>query len=472
MAVSNTNIADLERQMDKLRSTMQSKSAEISRASQHIIEENQRKLGELNEKILKDIENRDRIVQEEYLGLLDGFVSETQVGLEKEYATLQAQYDELNSQLKAAVAEEQHKTEEIFIKQKKFEDAYNSRQEFAKSQALTILEQVRMMLRKLCTAPVEWFLVGHIELYKNHLREMEKWINATLYESAIGVGENMLLSMNLDSIETEDRFRRWFHYYTVLREVISAEKKLIFESALTIGSQLKYFSRIASNDIKDGMMSIILADDWSLGMYSKLCSRYAAVAREIERFYIDGVFMTDPDELRGFMISEPKQSMHFQEMTLYSNAMMAIQRIDDTKKQIGVMFDRINAFEERCCLAVSIKKALKGINCEQSDDEIYSLPSETMYLTFSDSMRIYSFEVFLIPVMRRSNGRTENYVRCNIPEKMSKADKEELIHTLAETLVTKQIGVSYDTLSRDRTKEERIKLAVSDMQLSVNGRLN
>lgn len=473
MAVNSADISALEAQMSELKGIMQSKSAEIERERQRIATETQEKLDALNDKVLNDMENRDRIVREEYAGLLDSFVANTHGALEKEYKELQAQYSELDSKLKSALAVEQHKSEELYIKQRDFEAAYNSRQEYAKAQAFEILEQAAAMLDQLRNhLPVEWFMPGRIDLYKKQLNEIKKWISAALYESAIGIGENMLLSMKLDRIEAEERFWRWFHYYTVLCEAINAEKKLIFESALTIGSKYRYFSMIAEKEIINGMMSKKLADDWSGEMYSKLCRSYAQLAKEIGQFHINGVVMTDPAELRAFMISHPGESFHFQEMAVYSSAMKAIQRISESKHQIGRMFDRINAFEERYSLAVSIRKALKKINCELSNDKFYSSPSETMHLTFTDSMRIYTFEVFLIPILRRADDRYVNFARCNIPEDISRSDKEDITHALADVLVTKNIKVYYDVLNRERTMDERIKLAVTDIQLIVNGRLN
>ncbi len=78
----------------------------------------------------------------------------------------------------------------------------------------------------------------------------------------------------------------------------------------------------------------------------------------------------------------------------------------------------------------------------------------------------------LVPILRRLDERWINQAVCFTDAQSGEERLRELRHILADVLVTAEIHVDYEKIHENQTSEERVNVAVFDMKMKINGRLN
>ena len=353
MAVSDRDIRELQRKQQEISRIVERTQLDLQRARDEVTAQNRKQLDDLRHHTEQRISEHEQIVLRNYESILNQKTSEQEQMLEREYLEYQRQYEELGMQISEVLMEEQRKNEEMLLRQQQFEKAYFQRQKFARERAEQSRRSAENAVKRVAeTVPIEWFLSGHMNLYRTRLQEIARWIDSGFYESTIGISENLVLMLRLDELEVEKKFRQWFHYYTVLHEILQSQKTLLFDTAVRVPDKFTEFQQNSS--IKDGRMEISFMDSWSDNLYSKLLEEYAKFAEEISQFDIHGNSLLSEEEMRNYMIRHSEKSALYQELTLYSNAMKAAQQLENTEKKISRIHDRMYAFNERLRLMKSV----------------------------------------------------------------------------------------------------------------------
>lgn len=471
MAVNNEDIRILEQKQRELKYELERKSAQIDAERQRIVEENRKQLLNLQRETAQMLKERDEVVLQNYNSILDNNISKASEMLQNEFNEYRMKYDEVCLQVSAAYAEEQRKTEDILIKQKNFEKIYFNRLEHARNNAIKIMNDVIEKVNSVTEKePIEWFMNGHLELYRSRLREMQKLIEMQLYESAIGIGNNVMLYLEMDIIETKERFYKWFNHYMVLNSVLESERILIFDEAHIVPAEFKNF--IKAEKIIENSMSDDIIDKWSEYRFSALKESYHKFSEEIENFRINGIAVSDENSLRQYMIEHPEKSVQFREMWLYSQGVKALEKLNNAKKIINEMFDKIHCFDERIDIAKRIRKCLKKSQYVYEVKDTSAPSDDSLYISFTDSYG-FNIEVIIVPVFRKSDNKWKNFIKFYFGENIGRERHDNAIICISEALLSFGITIrSEDKIRTGQTKEERIKNAGVDIRLLVNGRLD
>ncbi len=446
--------ADIELKIDALRYKLDAERMEITR-------ENERKLRELSDSVGERIKQHDRRTAEEYRAVLGRFTSQKQKEIEDEINTLRREYTELDTKIQQQLSEEQQRYEQLLVSQRRFEEAYNHRRDTAKARA----EEVKSRFDKrfydvVRDVPLEWFMPGHIDIYRRRLSDADGLMTAGLYESVIGICDNMQMQLEFDVLETEDRFAKWLHYLTMLRQIGSDEER-IFTEVHTIPQDMPLLARL--NRLIDGRMSDELLDRYSDGGYTEL-------HREYDETMLSGITQI-PDEvrqIRAFMRDNPQLSEKINDIYLYDRIRTAIGRQDRIQDVFGMMYSRMRSWEERLSLFRQVKDILSadGYKCS------ITAHGENHIVSFTDDMDVHHFELMLIPVLRRMDNRWIDLAVCYIPQGIDRDRYDRIRTMLAQVLVTQGIDIEYRKTDEDTDTDARVREASVDKYLQVNGRLN
>ncbi|MEE5993269.1 MAG: hypothetical protein V3G42_08515 [Oscillospiraceae bacterium] len=472
MALSYRDIAQLRQKQREVSRKLQKTRTELEKVRDEVTAENQRKLEELQLQSVQWVQEREQKMLASYETILNQATSQQEQILEQEFQKYQREYEELNSEISVVLAEEQQKNEEILLRQQKFEEAYFQRQEFVRQRAEESKKMAEIAIRQATeTIPIEWFLSGHMDLYRTRLQEIAHWMKNGFYESTIGIAENLVLMLHLDELEAEKRFQQWFHYYTVLHGALQAQKKLLFDTAVKVPEHFTEFRQ--NENIVDGRMNVSFMDYWSDNGYSKLLSQYAKTCEALAQFHMNGEPLLDKPKMLDYMIKHPEKSALYQELALYSNAMKTAQQLHEAEKQVHQIHDRMSAFHERLQLMKSVRNVLKMRGYQiKSVSFFHEQPSETLLICFCNSMNHLQFELMLIPILRRIDEHWVNQAVCFTDSESSSERLGELRHILAETLIKAEIQPEYQTIHANQKTEERVNIAIADMKMKINGRLN
>lgn len=466
-------IAELERRQRELKQELDQKSIELEAERRRIVEENKQSLNTLRNDMERQMKIRDEAVHEEYSSVLERTTSVQSERLRKEFEKYRREYEDVCTQVHAAYEAEQKKTEELLKHQQNFEKAYFEHIGFSKRNAERILNEVIEAINKAAAdIPIEWFMSGHLELYRTQVRDMKNWMEMGFYESAIGVGNNILLMLELDVLEVKERFRKWFHYYLILHSVLENERELIFQKSMIVPDNYKFF--IKGERIVDNRMDAEKMNYWSEQRYAELKEDFEKFSFQMNSFKIDGVSMDDENSIRQYMIAHPEKSVDFKELWLYNRGMQAIANMKDVEKVIGQMYERIACFEERIRIGSKISREFTADGSyERCREPQFSAPADPFYLKFADSMGGFEVEVIIVPVLRKSDNKWINNVRCFLDRNIDGIRREDVTGTIADVLQEFGIALcSAEKIKADQSRDERIKIADADARLMINGRLN
>ena len=473
MAVSDKEIAVLRAKQNAIAGELERTRIELEKARNAVTAQNRKQLEALRAETAHRIQEREQRVLEQYEEILEENTSRQEYSLEQEFRKYQKQYDEITMAVSSAFAEEQRKNEEMLIRQKQFEKAYFARREFARERAQNSRKKAESAVRQTAVSvPLEWFLPGHMDLYRNRLLELAQWMQNGFYESVIGIAENLLLLLHLDELEAEKQFRRWFHYYTMLYQALDAEKQLLFESALQVPESLADF-RQNPDAVKDNRLTSEFMNLWSDGQYQNLLDAYAKTYADVAQFAVNGCPLLNEQEMRRFMIAHPEKSVQYQETAVYHSAVKAVQHLANAEKQIQKIHNRMQNFNDRLHLMKAVRKALSANGYHiRSVSFFENQPANPLMISFCDSMQILSFELLLIPVLRRTDDIWVNQAVCFTAHGCEESRISELEHLLAKVLVVSGIGIQYEQMHESQNSGERVKIAVTDVKLKINARLN
>lgn len=467
------DIAELEQRQRELSEKLDRKTAELEAARQRIIEENKQELEKLKYDAEQQIKKHEEAVLEEYSAVLERTISEETEILCQEFEKYRRQYEEVCTQVNAAYDKEQKRTEELLRRQQNFEAAYFKHIEYAKKNAESVKKKVVEAINNtLKNVPIEWFLSGHIALYLSRVQEIDKWIDMGFYESAIGVGNNVLLMLELDILEVNERFRKWFHYYLILHSVLENARATIFEKATIVPAEFKRF--IKGEKIVDNRMSLEKIEYWSEGRFSSLKSSYEKFSSEMNAFKINGINMDDEKSIKQYMIKHPERSADFKEIWLYNRGVQAISKVREAEQIISQMFDRIACFEERIAIGADITRHFEaGGEYKRCYGKMFDNQTDPLYNKYIECMGGFEFEVIIVPVLRKSDNKWINNVRCFMGKNINSERHEDIISYIAEALSNYKISISsIERIKPEQNSSERIKIANADACLMINGRLN
>ena len=270
----------------------------------------------------------------------------------------------------------------------------------------------------------------------------------------------MLMQLEFDILETEERFDRWMAYYDTLRAV-AAEEEQIFIAAHRLPPDMPLFG--AYLRIKDMRLTDEILDRYSSDGYSELHREYESAAV----MYTLGI-PDSPEQIRRFMIDNPGVSQKVSDISMYERISSSIARQNKIKDTFFTMFSRMEAWEERLGIYKEIRSVLttKGCACRLSD------LGETHIISFTDDMEIHHFELILTPVLRRRDGKWIDLASCYVPDGIDKSRFDDIRTALAQVIVTKGIDIDYRKAELGQTTADRVKAVSADKTMLVNGRLN
>ena len=471
MAVSGADLASLRQQQQALSAQLSRTQEELHRTRQQLAAENSDALARLRTETEARIASREGALRDSYETLLRETASAQESALEAEFRRIRQQYDAVTAELNTAMMQEHRETEALLLHQRAFEQAYYARQKFAEDRAAEARRRAGDAVRQAAAdTPLEWFLPGHLDLYNARLRELAQWMEEGFYESVIGISENLLLTVQLDVLEAEKQFRRWQQYYSILRGVLDAQRALLFEDAVRVPEELVRFAR--SRDIRDGIMGAETLAYWSDGAYPELLTRYEQNRRMLAEFEEDGTLGADESSLRACMRQNPRQAERYPTDRLYRLAVRLTAEYADAENTIRQMRMRMQRFEERMAIVEEVRASLRAEGCAILATQMLGRPGDPLLVRFADELRTMAFELMLIPVLRRSDTLWVNQAVCSIPAECSPEREGELLHTLAEVFAERGIELPVQRMRPEQTTQERVALAVTDLQMKINGRLN
>ena len=471
MAVSEHEISVLRHRQEALSESLARTQAELMQTRRRLAEENRSALERLRSETEQRLATREKTMQSSYESLLQHTVAAQEAALEAEYRRCQQQYESVTGELNATLVREQRATETALLHQHEFEQAYFARQRYAGERAGEIRRKAESLVQSaVASAPVEWFFPGHIALYNARLRDMREYTANGFYESVIGISENLMLSVQLDVLETERQFRRWQQYYTVMRGVLDALRRLLFEEAVRVPPDLPHFSR--SSEILDGVMSRSLLDYWTDDAYSGLLRQYENNRQSLADLEQNGSPDMDETALRAYMSAHPEMAERFPSERLYRTALRLSDELASAENCIRMMRMRMRCFEERAAFLDDIRSVLRTEGYPVLQTQMLGKPGDPIVIRFCDDLRTMEFELMLIPVFRRADETWLNQAVCSIPASCSNERREQLIHCLAEVFDAKGIELPVQPVREEQTMQERLALAVSGLQIKINGRLN
>ncbi len=472
MAVSSAEISRLESRQRDLKNELNRKNAEIARMRSQLTEENVQRLVSLREQTKEQIQMHDKTMMENYTRLLDRNNSDAMEILRNEFEEYSRQYEKVQTELREAYAEEHKKTAALLEAQKDFEKAYYERLEFAKGTAEKMLSEVSEAVNKASLEnPLEWFLKGHLAVYRSRVQNMRQWIDQGFYETAIGIGDNVLHSLKIDIIEVEDRFHKWLNYYVILFQMLETERDLFFNRINRVSDDYKFF--IEAERITDNKMTDDDTDYWSDGKITSARESFFRFSDELNCFLIDGEVQYNEKKIRDFMIANPDKSTDYKDIWLYSEGVKAISRVDELRKTAEGMFDRISCYEERYRIFRRLRKAFSRIRYIFHEERWVYQRTEPLYISFSDDYDIFRVDTVIVPVFRNVDSKWINMVRCYADEGMDSDRRDDIISLVAEVLGKFDIALhGMETIRPDQSDDERIKIAIADMNFFINGRLN
>ncbi|MBP3268678.1 MAG: hypothetical protein J6M07_10245 [Ruminococcus sp.] len=422
--------------------------------------ESTRRLKDLTRGITERIEAHDSQTDSAYRKALERHTSETEKALQEKLSALRTEYDRLSSEMTEQLAAEQKEREELLLMQEKFEEAYRSRLEFAKGQALEVQSRFTKKLTEVISdVPLEWFLPGHLDLYRRRADEIDRWIRNGLYESAAGIGDDLLMQLSFDTLETEERFGKWSHWHELLKAVIKEEEQM-FTAAHRLPEDMPLFG--AYLKIQDLRLSDEILDKYTDGGYSAMHREYDMTARIFEQ----GIPDTEED-IRHYMIENPEKSDKADDLMMYEMIQAAVDRQKAERKLISTMHSRMRAWNERLEIYKDVRSALAeaGCRCRLSDS------GDTHIITFSDDMDVHGFELILVPVLRRQDEQWINLVSCYVPDGIGKERYDAVRSALAQVITARGIDIDYRRTD-EQDMQEKIHTVCNDKIMLVNGRLN
>ncbi|MBE6848626.1 MAG: hypothetical protein E7502_01815 [Ruminococcus sp.] len=471
MAATDQKIAQIQREMEQAQHELRRVQAAMEKQRAEITAANRRELEELARQTGERLRERDKQVQKQYEAMLEKSVSAQETRLEQEFRSYQAKYEQLAVQLRGALAQEQQKTEEALLAQKQFEQAYFARRDFSRQRAEEVctrtFTQVREALR---TEPLEWCSTGCSERFRTALANMEQWMKEGFYESVIAIGENLQLTISLEVLQAQAHCRRWFHYYQTLHGALAAEETLLFETAVQVPEELAVFEK--AEKIIDHRMQPEQLAFWSDGSYEARLNGYSSRRTELSQFQPDGRTFATLEEAKTFMVAHPELSANYSEMQLYGTAMKTAQRMEQTEQEIRLMQSRMRCYDERRRLLKSMTQALKSAGYAPVWRQFFHDRASSLGACYQDSMNIFALELYIIPVLRRTDSQWVNTVCCALPPDAEEQILDEVRHLLAEALAPYGIGMDYAVLRGEQEPAERVRLLTSDSRLRINGRLN
>ena len=471
MAVTGQEISALRERQDALSESLARTQDELMQMRRRLAEENRTALARLREETEQRVATRERALQGNYEKLLQNAVSAQESALEAEYRRMQQQYESVTGELNAALAQEQRQTEDVLLRQHEFEQAYYARQRYAGQRAEETRRRAEKAVQETVAAvPVEWFFPGHLAIYNARLRELREYHENGFFESVIGISENLILSLQLDALETERQFRRWQQYYEVMCGILDTMRKLIFEDAVRVPAELIRFSR--SRDIRDGIMGREMLDYWTDGGYSALTARYEKTRQALVDLERNGSLSADETALRTYMSAHPEDAEKYPSERLYRMALRLSEGLTGAENTIRQMRMRMRLFEERAELLDAVRSALRAEGYPVLKTQMLGKPGDPILVQFCDELHTMAFEVMLIPILRRSDDMWLNQAMFSIPAACSQERREALLHVLAEVFAAQGIEIPVQPVREEQTVQERLALAVSSLQMKINGRLN
>ncbi|MBQ7989889.1 MAG: hypothetical protein IJ251_02425 [Oscillospiraceae bacterium] len=455
------SVQDIQRRQRDLLETVEILQMKLSYERRSIANENKQKLREMSQEFESRLTEHDRQTDEAYRRILGKFTSAKQTEIADEIGRLRREYDDLETQMNRELAAEQQKNEEMLLRSRRFEEAYNARRDFAKARAEQSVEKLMKRFSEVTeNVPTEFFLHGHQQLYRRRIQDVDSLMRMGLYESVIGICDDMLMQLEFDVIETEDRFDKWFHYFTVLRQLIADEENR-FKKVHHLPDELELLGRSLRSE--NGYISDEQLDRWSDDGYSRLHREYDSIA-------LSSVteLPTDRDMIRSRMIEHPDMASEISDIYLYDRIQAGLSRRGEQNKVFDLMYSRMSAWVERVKLYIELRPAMKeeGYSCTLSDE------GEDHVVTFTDDMSVHKFELILIPVRRRSDDRYVNTAVCFSPMGIDASRRDEIVSMVAGVLVTQGIDVEHRQMSPDQTTGMRVREANADKILQINGRMN
>lgn len=468
MAVTNSDISSITRRLSDIERDMDTIRQRIEIASDNIAAEQAQRLSELRRDTDAQIERRDREVRDIYDRLLDANLSEQESRLQEALRKLQEQYDRVYAELISRRTELMHEKEELLKRQEQFEEMYYERLKNEKEIAEQTYSKAKTIFGRFANDPrSDWFLKGHTELYRARLETVKSFIENDWYQAAVATAEAMSLNIRLDELTVREEYRKWIFSYTVLCDMESTARRMLFTDCSRIDSNL-FPNTVKLLKIRDGKISEEQADLWTAKQRRRL------IEKIVTAFEIIAPFKDESGEYIPVKnIGEALCSLDPEKYTsgrLYRAAGDVKDLMKDISMCMGGLRTRLEAFEERWSLARALMVNLQNEGYHITHWGEKQGIDDPVHITFADDMEINIFEVIITPVMRKADNKCVTLVEWYCPPYIDRERRDTLTSVMAETFTEKGVSVTMNELREDERPEQRESSSVFNKKLMVNGR--
>ncbi len=471
-----SRISELEDEINRLNSAIKAQEANIRQTASEVEEKNRRELENLRKQASRMLEDDRQAISAKYTSMLADVESEGQRKAQQVYESLRAQYSELEAELEKAYEEESEKFRDVRRQQRSFESEYKERLETLRQKAVSKLEQAKreyLDMSKSC--PVEWFMRGHLEVYRKQFAFIEDSLKNGLFEAVSGTSDNLILKMNMERADIDREFDRWYHYYSVLKELALTGRDMFFgfgrsTENLELSAEFYEEEGVRNNSFDEDFMNF-----WTQGNFNVL----------LEKFNETCSFITDFSEslpkdvpiregLVSYMIKNPEKESGVSSEIMYRKAKDIAEIIDETASMIRSLHSRVRAYDERQNICAEI--------CESAENfGFYPEPSESWYqdddrrktlsLIFDDENQLNELYVFIIPVFSQRSDIWHNSIGFVVNSANSGSLRQRVADFFSESYMREGIGVLEKTSAEAEnfTFEQLINIFSREFQMQING---
>ncbi len=478
MAVSNAQVAELERRHRDLLNQMADINRRIEREEQRLRQEFEQKVETIKRDTSIKLQEREKAIRELYEEQLNHAVSKQEEELRREFDRVECEYEKVCADISAAKAELVRQTEVIKLEQKEFEEAYRARREAEKILAEQVLQETISEYKRLdAEVPMEWFAPSHLKLYSNRISDISERIRNTWYEIAAAAGENVLLNMRLDRLNVKAKLEKWLNIYTTVCRLIERARVLLYDEFFLLPENAVNTARVFN--IIDRKIPKDKVELWSQNKYSSICSDYLDFYKKMSPFCVDGKFIAEENMVAFLQKNYQEYASCFRDSDLYGMKRECENLLDRIITLISSLRVDINSFEERLSIISDnsewgIIRLLKnaGYNVSSVEPIYDELLNTPILIEFSDNFNTMDFEVIISPVHRLGDATIINFVSWFYPSRAGNETVREIEHIMADAFIAKNISVSQKEIQPSEDLMTRVRNALNEKNRLINGRTN
>lgn len=425
------SVHQAEEQLKTLEKEISRMSREKDEEIRRITEMSRSNLEELKTECERKITNDRLNTEMRYQDLLNNAVREITNEKEAKLSKLESEYYALKMKLEEETRRQEQETRKVRQTQEEFQKQYEAALELSGKIADEQIARASEKLREFdATEPYEWFPPNKRSLFYEHLNMAVQCRSSGLYQAAVGVADSLVMTIEIEQNRIEHLFDRWVVNYSALKELASAEKRMILEESRDISW--------VSGELKaEWELTDILPDDtvrlWIKSDYFRYVSAFESSDENIPTDLGDIDFDGTEESRRKIkaLMSSRKVTRAIAAEDLYKKAAEISVRLSYESEYICAMRSRIICYDERCSLKSVIDDMFSGIgfvntvNRFENDD-----PRDSLMLVYENINRDDQVvQIFIVPVFSALENKWYNNIGYCVG-----ADDHEICQEISEML--------------------------------------